>query len=298
MAAETTLPQWLWRSRQVVPKPVALPSQPAEPSAHFFVDFPCVVRYEGAWWLFYTVADGQHQRIVAAVSDDLHTWQHPKVVLDKGAKDQFDAAGVAAAWVLRHNDLDEPLPKLRRGMFWLAYRGHAADSVTSAIGLAFSSDWNRWQRFDGNPILTVHGGEPWEQAGLQDPCLLERDHLFWLFYVGRNDRAAVGLALSTDFLVWSRDLENPLLRSETDLIGRPFCVRYQRRWWILVGDGEGLRAASSDDLRHWRWLDEPPLTFEGLTRIANPYLFWYDGKLWLFFSAEQDGRRQIFCVAL
>jgi beta-xylosidase len=66
---------------------------------------------------------------------------------------------------------------------------------------------------------------------------------------------------------------------------------------MLFGDEQGLRFATSEDLRHWRLLDEPPLNFDGLHRPASPYLFWHGGKLWLFFAAERDGQQGIFCVA-
>jgi hypothetical protein len=298
MANETVLLQELWRLQKTSPTVALLPTGDATTPDAVGVDFPVVLRYEGEWLLFYTAFDGQQRSIAVAASPDLQGWERRGVVLRRGEEGQFDAGGVMAAWILRHNDWDEPLPKLRRGMFWLAYSGAATpDASAAAIGLAFSPDLTHWRRFDANPILSARDGELWEKGSVGSPCLLERENLFWLFYVGQNDVPSVGLALSTDFLVWSRDLENPLLQSETGLLGRPFLVRQYRRWWMLFGDEEGLSVATSEDLRHWRLLDEPPLTFDGLHRPASPYLFWHGGKLWLFFAAERDGQQGIFCVA-
>ena len=298
MANETVLLQELWRLQKTSPTVALLPTGDATTPDAVGVDFPVVLRYEGEWLLFYTAFDGQQRSIAVAASPDLQGWERRGVVLRRGEEGQFDAGGVMAAWILRHNDWDEPLPKLRRGVFWMAYSARAMpDASTTAIGFAFSPDLMHWRRFDANPVVSVREGERWEKGGIDAPCLLERENLFWLFYVGRDDVPSVGLALSTDFLVWSRDLENPLLRSETGLLGRPFLVRQQRRWWMLFGDEQGLRFATSEDLRHWRLLDESPLTFDGLHRPASPYLFWHGGKLWLFFAAERDGQQGIFCVA-
>lgn len=298
MANETVFWQELGRLQKTSPTAVLLPTGDATTPDAVGVDFPVVLRYEGEWLLFYTAFDGQRRSIAVAASPDLQRWERRGVVLQRGEDGQFDAGGVMEAWILRHNDWDEPFPKLRRGMFWMAYSGLATpEASTAAIGLAFSPDLARWRRFDANPVISAKEGEPWEKRGMNAPCLVERENLFWMFYVGQNDVPSVGLALSTDFLVWSRDLENPVLHPERGLFGRPFLVRQQQRWWMLFGDEQGLRVATSEDLRHWRLLDEPPLAFDGLHRPASPYLFWHDGKLWLFFAAEQDRQRGLFCVA-
>lgn len=299
MANEMELLNMLRRAAMSPPEAVLLPTGREGDFDSVKVDFPFIVRYEGEWRLFYTGFDGEKFRIMVARSDDLRSWRRGVVVLSGGNERRFDAHSVTAMWLLRHNDLDEPMAKMRRGLFWMAYTGLAEPKATSgAFGLVFSSDLEHWQRFEANPILTARDGDLWEQGGLTAPCLLERDKLFWLFYTGHNGAPAIGLALSTDFLVWSRDLENPLMRLDGGgMFGRPFVIRYQQQWWMLFSDGERIRCALSGDLHRWRLLDELSLTFQGVTNPANPYLFWHDSVLWLFFSAKQNGRQGIFrCV--
>jgi hypothetical protein len=174
MANETVLLQELWRLQKTSPTVALLPTGDATTPDAVGVDFPVVLRYEGEWLLFYTAFDGQQRSIAVAASPDLQGWERRGVVLRRGEEGQFDAGGVMAAWILRHNDWDEPLPKLRRGMFWLAYSGAATpDASAAAIGLAFSPDLTRWRRFDANPILSARDGELWEKGSVGSPCLLD-----------------------------------------------------------------------------------------------------------------------------
>ncbi len=293
MANEVALLERLQRLTALRPRLILAPSEDPTAFDARLVDFPAIVRHEGAWRLFYTAFDGQTFRIGMATSPDLLQWQRQGPLWQ-----EVPGLGTAAAWILRHNDLDEPMAKLRRGVFWMAYVRVASQDGWGTLELAFSPDLEQWKLFDANPVLTPQEGDAWEHAGLSTPCLLERQHLFWLFYLGRNGLPSLGLALSTDFLVWSRDMENPLVQFEPNfLAGRPFLVRHGQQWWLLVGDGQGLRVALSDDLRRWRVLEDVSLTFDGLQSPTSPYLFWHDQRLWLFFSAEQEGRRCIFCVA-
>ncbi len=293
MANEVAFLERLQRLFALQPRCVLSPA--TDPSAidALLVDFPVIIRHEGAWKLFYTAYDGQTWRIAVASSENLVDWQRGEALGTEAL-----ASGVAAPWVLRHNDLDEPIAKLRRGMFWMAYvRVDQTNEHWGSLELAFSSDLERWSPFDANPILTPQSGDAWEHAGLSVPCLIERQHLFWLFYLGRNGLPSLGVALSTDFLVWSRDMENPLVQfSPNFLMGRPFFVRQGQQWWLLVSDGQGLRFALSEDLRRWRVLEEVSLTHPDLQKPASPYLFLHDQQLWLFFSAEREGKRHIFCL--
>ncbi|MDT7894047.1 hypothetical protein [Fervidibacter sp.] len=292
MANEVALLERLQRLSALQPQVALSPSDDPASFDHLTVDFPVVVRHEGQWLLFYTGSDGKSFRLGIASSQDLQNWNRLGLVWD------YDAhQNVAASWLLRHNDLDEPMAKLRRGLFWMAYVRTEQGSYWGSLELAFSPDLERWRPFDANPVLTSKEGDAWEKAGLTAPCLIEREHLFWLFYIGRNGLPSMGVALSTDFLVWSRDMENPLVQFSPDyLTGRPFLVRHGRQWWLLVGNGREIKVAVSEDLRRWKVLEKETLTFNGVGNPSSPYLFLHDGKLWLFFAGEKDGKRHIFFV--
>lgn len=294
MANEVALLDRLQRLAALQPRVALSPSDNLEAFDSLSVDFPFIIRHEGQWLLFYTGFDGKTSRLGIASSRDLQNWERVGLVWESEGQ-----RNVAAAWLLRHNDLDEPIAKLRRGVFWMVYlRTIGQDSCWGSLELAFSPDLEHWRPFDANPILTPEDGGTWERAGLSSPCLIEREHLFWLFYVGRNGMPSVGVALSTDFLFWSRDKEKPLVQFSTDhLMGRPFIVRYNHQWWLLTGDREGLKVAVSENLRLWKILETEPLTFSGIDNLSSPYLFWYGDRLWLFFAGEEGGKRHIFFVS-
>ncbi len=290
MANEVALWERLQRLSALQPKAVLSPYNVETAFDSEAVDFPFVIRHEGEWKLFYTGFDGSTFRLGVASSQDLQNWERVGLVWKLP-----ESQSVASAWLLRHNDLDEPIAKLRRGLFWMAY-AKFQDSQVGSLELAFSPDLEIWRPFEANPILTAKEGEAWENAGLAAPCLIERQHLFWLFYIGRNGLPSLGLALSTDLLIWSRDMENPLVQfSPKYLSGRPFIIRHADKWLLLVGDGSSIRIAFSEDLRRWQVKDEA-LTFNGLENPSSPYLFLHENRLCLFFSADKNGKRQIFCV--
>ncbi|MCS7264261.1 MAG: hypothetical protein NZ805_05455 [Armatimonadetes bacterium] len=291
MANEVALWDRLRRLSALQPRVVFSPSDDEFAFDSKAVDFPFILRHEGEWKLFYTGFDGKTFRLGVASSTDLKNWKRTGLIWNLP-----EGQNLASAWLLRHNDLDEPIAKLRRGLFWMVYAKSQGDQWNS-LELAFSPDLEIWRPFDANPILTAREGEGWENAGLNAPCLIERQHLFWLFYIGQNGLPSLGLALSTDLLVWSRDMENPLVQfSPNYLSGRPFIVRHENLWWLIVGNGKGLKAAFSQDLRRWQVIEDEPITFNGLDNPSSPYFFLSDGKLWLFFAANREGKRHIFCI--
>ncbi|MCS7191660.1 MAG: hypothetical protein NZ937_01580 [Armatimonadetes bacterium] len=291
MANEVALWERLRRLSALQPKIVLSPSNDENSFDSQTVDFPFIVRYEGSWRLFYTGFDGKTFRLGVATSTDLQNWKRAGLIWNLP-----EGQNVASAWLLKHNDLDEPIVKLKRGLFWMAYT-KSWESQWGSLELAFSTDLEIWHPFEANPVLTAKEGEAWENAGLTSPCLIERQHLFWLFYLGRNGLPSLGVALSTDLLIWSRDLENPLIQFSPDYLeGRPFIVRDGNRWWLFVGDSKGFKAAFSEDLRRWQVLEDETLTFNEIDNPSSPYLFLQEGKLWLFFAANQGGKRHIFCV--
>jgi hypothetical protein len=110
MANEVALLERLQRLSALQPQVALSPSDDPASFDHLTVDFPVVVRHEGQWLLFYTGSDGKSFRLGIASSQDLQNWNRLGLVWD------YDAhQNVAASWLLRHNDLDEPMAKLRRG---------------------------------------------------------------------------------------------------------------------------------------------------------------------------------------
>ncbi len=247
------------------------------------LDDPFVIHHQDYWWVFFTASDGVTDRIGWAVSRDGTRWQTPTI-----------GPMGANPWILRHNDWDEPIPKMRRGLFWLTSitPGHEEDGG-GAIHLAFSEDLISWQPFTPPIVLEPSPEEEWEGKGLQAPVLLEKDGFFWLFYEATNFSSSVGLAQSRDLVQWSRSISNPLVRLP-EPSRRFFLSRIEKRWWLLADQPSGWVAAVSDDLSEWE-----------ITRLCrqtrdfrSPYLIADMKGISLFYSSEEQGSRSLFRLRL
>ncbi|MCS7223422.1 MAG: hypothetical protein NZ959_02510 [Armatimonadetes bacterium] len=251
-------------------------------SAIVSVDDPFVLHYRDRWWLFFTASTGQRSRIGWITSEDTRHWSEPS----------FGPEG-HSPWILRHNDLDEPFPKMRRGLFWLVLSGSLRPEEPSVIRLFFSDDLVHWQTFSPPVILDPCDGDEWERKGLQTPCLLEKDGLFWLFYAGCDGSCAIGLAHSRDLVHWSRDAGNPLIQQAVPY-RRPSFYRWEGKWWLLLDQPNGSVAIVSDELRDWKDLSSSHL----IPDCHSCYLMIDQRTLSLFYSKGPATARSLYCRTL
>ncbi len=123
------------------------------------VNDPAVVRVDGVWWMYYTVAEtGEADEIAAATSPDGITWKKLGVVLPRGAGPHWDSLKVGRPSVLHEG-----------GVFKMWYDGQATDEAAKAdkvaasvkkagraAGYAESRDGLTWQR-RAEPVLPGAG---------------------------------------------------------------------------------------------------------------------------------------------
>ncbi len=69
------------------------------------------------------------------------------------------------------------------GRFLGTFLGFAEEGYEAGpgrIGFVFSDDLRHWERTK-DPILRPEEGDQWERGGLYKSCLVEHDHMFYLF---------------------------------------------------------------------------------------------------------------------
>ncbi|RLF39470.1 MAG: hypothetical protein DRN21_03515 [Thermoplasmata archaeon] len=69
------------------------------------------------------------------------------------------------------------------GRFLATFLGFAEEGYEAGpgrIGFVFSDDLRHWERTK-DPILRPEEGDQWERGGLYKSCLVEHDHMFYLF---------------------------------------------------------------------------------------------------------------------
>jgi predicted GH43/DUF377 family glycosyl hydrolase len=116
---------------------------------------PCVVLYDGLWWLFYAgIAKDGVQRICSAVANPEKPteWERYGPILDLGPKDAFDEKGAT-------------YPRVHRigGKWHLYYSGRSSREGKQhfsnywGIGLAQSEDLRNWKKHPTEPVLQGEG---------------------------------------------------------------------------------------------------------------------------------------------
>ncbi len=194
------------------------------------VNDPSVLRVDGRWFMFYTVAErGTEDAIALAISADGLKWEKRGVVLAPGAKGTWDSCLVGRPSVLHES-----------GQFRMWYDGQPTKEDRAvvrlegarAVGLATSPDGVHWTRHSANPVL---------QRGIGAVDVTRVADGYVLLYEGHT---GTGAATSRDGIAWKeRELVLRLSGMETDRFGQvtPHLVRAaSRKTW----DGNSIAAFS------------------------------------------------------
>lgn len=190
--------------------------------------------------LFYSVFDGK----------TWHTGVDGKHILSPDPK-TWEGNYIAANGSLLYRD----------GAYLHWYHGGGPD--VPQIGFAKSTDGITWVK-ESLPVLDVGPRGSWDERGVADPYVIEKDGIFWMFYLGqdRARRQRLGVAQSSDGLIWTKLRSNPILElgesGELDEfgLGEPAVWHSHGMWWMLyTGRGKNeirrMGLARSRDMAHW-----------------------------------------------
>jgi predicted GH43/DUF377 family glycosyl hydrolase len=272
------------------------------------VDCPFVYYHDGRFHLTYVGFDGTGYQTGLAVSDDLVNWERRGLMLARDPADPVTRYNVAAASILRENELYAPGRLLKvDGRYvcaWHAYPSAGYEEGPAVIGLAFSTDLKTWHREP--PILFPQDGAEWERGGLYKPYLVKDGDTFYLFYnaktAEKNWHEQTGVATSKDLKTWRRHPGNPLLRNggpnapDARFASDPFVVKHQGQWAMFYF---GLSAtdrkardlvAVGPDLVHFTKLDEVLIDIGAPGAVDEAYahkpaLVYHKGDLYHFYCA-------------
>ena len=95
-------------------------------------------------------------------------------------------------------------------MHYLYYAGMADDQENEQIGLAVSSDGNKFIRANGNGLVLPRIPTiPWKGLRTCNPTVLIRNNKFYMFYQGISSdepkHVSIGVAVSDDGINWIAD---------------------------------------------------------------------------------------------
>jgi predicted GH43/DUF377 family glycosyl hydrolase len=181
--------------------PVLSPSR-----GHTGVHGPSVLYYKDKWHMW-VAQNTKPKSIGHDVSSDGFKWTHLGVALEATPKEglyqrpddewvyeeHWDTLEVGHPTVIEH---DGGL------MMWYSSR--------TQIGLATSTDGNKWTKYSGNPIVSGASGS-WTEGGVMRPFVLYEHGLFKMWFTGiETGNFRIGLATSKDGKDWTEHHSNPV----------------------------------------------------------------------------------------
>jgi predicted GH43/DUF377 family glycosyl hydrolase len=198
---------------------------------------PSVIRYRGEYLNYYSGYDGRTWSTGVAASRDGIQWTKRGKILGPDA-------GNGSALVVGE-----------RILYWY----QTGNPVQIAL--------------NGNIVLKTGPRGSWDETGVADPYVIERDGEFYLYYLGmdRARRQRLGVARSRDGIVWEKLVSNPILElgsagafDEMGL-GEPAVWTSGGSYWMLYtgrarGEKRRIGLAKSADGIHW---SREPLVMEG-----------------------------------
>jgi predicted GH43/DUF377 family glycosyl hydrolase len=201
--------------------------RPAPVIANLGVDTlnPSVLPWQGGLLNLLSVYDGRTWHTAAATSTGGIAWQPSRTVLSPDARtwegSYIAANGAAIA---------------RQGKLLYFYQAGSPPR----IGLTRSNDGRAWSR-EPAPVLGFGPRGAWDERAAADPCVIEEAGRLYMFYLGedRARRQRLGLAVSTDGLLWTKHKHSPVMELGPDGafdengLGEPAVWRAHGWWWML-----------------------------------------------------------------
>ena len=184
---------------------------------------PSVVRFQGAYWNFYSEFDSETWHTAAATSSDGIAWIKLGRVLSPQASEGSYIAANGSAMVVG----DE--------IFYWYEIGYPL-----RIALARSRDGKNWTR-QGDAVVPLGPRGSFDERAVADPYVIRAGANFYMFYLGqdRARRQSLGIARSADGVIWEKLRTNPILEPgapgafDENGLGEPAVWTSGGQWWML-----------------------------------------------------------------
>jgi predicted GH43/DUF377 family glycosyl hydrolase len=171
-------------------------------------------------------------------------------VLSPGAPDSWEDTAVYNPSVTWYSNL-----------YQMWYTG-ANSSFTSAIGYASSSNGEAWTRSASNPVLTKGAGGSWEGNSVAFGSVIMDGGGYKMWYTGFGSSGRqIGLATSTDGIVWVKSASNPVLTKgaagswDGNQVSNPTVIKvggsYHMWYSSVISPAGGIGYATSPDGITW-----------------------------------------------
>jgi len=178
------------------------------------------------------------------------------------------SAGPIGSW--DEIEADAPSVILDGGLYKMWYHGCTPDYSSCSIGYATSPDGVNWTKYAGNPVVSGTVGS--DEASVLWPSVVKNGSTYLMWYYRNDDDwnyTGIGLATSSDGVVWTKYSGNPVLMEGWDggaVVGHFVMLEGSTyKMWLRSGQGEssGIGFATSADGIDWTMYAGNPLLRPG-----------------------------------
>jgi beta-1,2-mannobiose phosphorylase / 1,2-beta-oligomannan phosphorylase len=146
-----------------------------------------------------------------------------------------------------------------------------------------------------NPVFSGSGKDTWDQKIRERGYILRDNGTYYMWYTGYNGDEAVekhlGLATSTDGIVWTRYKDNPIY--DSGWVEDMCVIKHDSTYYMFAeGRGDTAHLLTSIDRIHWKEhgkLDIRKSNGEPISKgsFGTPAI-WYEEGLWYLFYERND----------
>jgi sucrose-6-phosphate hydrolase SacC (GH32 family) len=159
----------------------------------------------------------------------------------------------------------------------------------------FPAELTGFVPYKNNPVFSGSGTDTWDQKIRERGYILREDGIYYMWYTGYKGDEAVekhlGLATSTDGLVWTRYKDNPVY--DTGWVEDMSVIKHDGFYYMFAeGRGDTAHLLTSTDRIHWQekgQLDIRKSNGEPLDKgsFGTPAI-WYEDGIWYLFYERDD----------
>jgi predicted GH43/DUF377 family glycosyl hydrolase len=169
--------------------------------------------------------------------------------------------------------------------------------TTGAGSMKFPPEMTDFTPYQNNPVFKGTGTDTWDQKIRERGYILREKDTYYLWYTGYGgDESAekhLGLATSTDGLVWTRYPDNPIY--DVGWVEDMSVINHNGTYYMFAeGRGDTAHMLTSADRIHWEekgpldihYSDGKPLSPGA---YGTPTIWFEDGTWYLFYEREDLG---------
>ena len=189
--------------------------------------------------------------------------------------------------------------------YWLYYSG-ANYYYNYGVGLAASTDFKKWLKYNSNPIISRDDSLPWESFGIQTMSVVFNSGKYFMWYdsVDEHANTSICYATSKDGINWEKYDKNPVIKPEKDWESGGvydssviFNNGKYLMWYGGIDKNSNIKIgfATSDDGINWEKYDKNPVIEPDSNNlyeeksVLEPYVFLCKNRFFMAYTSYGTG---------